>query len=118
MTKRHEPTRVPRRIAEPVQVYLDAPDRNRLERLSDQLGATKSDVLRRALEVLEHNLSNQRAQPSEQIIAIGAEALPSSDPGYDVAREHDRFLAEHESKDWARGQRHAKPRHPAKRRGR
>ena len=41
------------RVAEPVQVYLDPPDRARLERLTTQLEATKSDVLRRGLEALE-----------------------------------------------------------------
>lgn len=43
----------PARVAEPVQVYLDRPDRDRLERLAAQLDATKSDVLRRGLEALE-----------------------------------------------------------------
>lgn len=43
----------PPRVAEPVQVYLQPPDRERLERLTDHLGTTKSDVLRRGLEVLE-----------------------------------------------------------------
>jgi len=40
-------------VAEPVQVYLDRPDRERLERLATELDATKSDVLRRALAALE-----------------------------------------------------------------
>lgn len=56
MTKRRgkEPTR-PRsnRLAEPVQVYLEAPDRERLNRLTAELDATKSDVLRRGLAALE-----------------------------------------------------------------
>jgi hypothetical protein len=39
--------------AEPVQVYLALPDRERLERLTTRLDATKSDVLRRGLEALE-----------------------------------------------------------------
>lgn len=41
------------RVAEPVQVYLQPSDRDRLDRLTDRLGATKSDVLRRSLEALE-----------------------------------------------------------------
>lgn len=40
-------------MAEPVQVYLQPPDRERLDRLTDRLGTTKSDVLRRGLEALE-----------------------------------------------------------------
>lgn len=45
--------RRPARLAEPVQVYLDPPDRERLERLTRDLDATKSDVLRRGLAALE-----------------------------------------------------------------
>jgi hypothetical protein len=45
--------RRPRRVAEPVQVYLDPPDRERLERLAAQLEVTKSDVLRQGLAALE-----------------------------------------------------------------
>lgn len=52
MTSSHE-RRKPRRVAEPVQVYLDQPDQERLQRLAAELDATKSDVLRRALAALE-----------------------------------------------------------------
>ena len=54
MTPDHERSRrrTPR-VGEPVQVYLTTPDRERLERLSAALGATKSDVLRRGLEALD-----------------------------------------------------------------
>jgi hypothetical protein len=45
--------RRPARVAEPVQVYLDPPDRERLERLAARLDATKSDVLRQGLVALE-----------------------------------------------------------------
>ena len=98
MTRSHE--RRPKRVAEPVQVYLDAPERLRLDRLTKQLGATKSDVVRSALEALERSLPTGPDLPYEQIIAIGAEAPASNDPGYDVAREHDRFLAEREVEGW------------------
>ena len=43
-------------MAEPVQVYLDQPDRERLQRLATELDATKSDVLRRGLAALESSL--------------------------------------------------------------
>jgi hypothetical protein len=43
----------PKRVAEPVQVYLNLADRERLERLAARLGATKSDVLRQGLAALE-----------------------------------------------------------------
>lgn len=49
----HEQAKRPSRVAEPVQVYLQPPDRERLDRLTGRLGTTKSAVLRRGLEALE-----------------------------------------------------------------
>lgn len=54
--KQHHESRKSGRVAEPVQVYLERPDRERLERLVSRLDATKSDVLRRGLEALESQL--------------------------------------------------------------
>ena len=85
----------PRRVGEPVQVYLDRSDRQRLERLTDQLDTTKSDVLRRALETLERQLLDPEQHPALQVIGLAADALQAP-AGYDVAREHDRFLSETE----------------------
>lgn len=96
-------------------MYLDAPERLRLDRLTKQLGATKSDVVRSALEALERSLPTGPDLPYEQIIAIDAEAPASKDPGYDVAREHDRFLAEREVEGWT--QRVKRPRSRRRRGG-
>lgn len=93
-----------RRVAEPVQVYLAAADRRRLERLAEQLDATKSDVLRRGLEALERQLVDPEQHPALRIIGMaGEETGPPGPPlDYDVAREHDRFLADSEIASWAR----------------
>lgn len=98
MTKRHDTTK--RRVAEPVQVYLDLPDRRRLERLATQLDLSKSDVLRRGLEALERQIADPAAHPALRIIGIAAGYTRPPSPGYDVAREHDRFLAESEHASW------------------
>ena len=45
-----------------MQVYLDLPDRERLERLASALDTTKSDVLRRALAALESLVSRPAAR--------------------------------------------------------
>ncbi len=72
MTKRHDHSqRRPTRVGEPVQVYLTAPERERLERLAAELDATKSDVVRRALEALE--AATRRAST----IARVSEPLPT-----------------------------------------
>lgn len=96
MTRHHD--KRSSRVGEPVQVYLDRDDRKRLDRLAEQLVASKSSVLRRALESLERELLDPEAHPVLGIIGLargggrpGASELP-----YDVAREHDRFLASSE----------------------
>jgi hypothetical protein len=62
MTKHHD-RRPSKRVAEPVQVYLDRADRERLERLAERLDATKSAVLRRGLEALESQLRPHPGPP-------------------------------------------------------
>lgn len=54
-------------MAEPVQVYLDQPDRERLQRLATELDATKSDVLRRALAALESLLRRPASRAPEPV---------------------------------------------------
>lgn len=54
-------------MAEPVQVYLDRPDRERLERLAAALDATKSAVLRRALVALETSVRRPASRPQEPV---------------------------------------------------
>jgi hypothetical protein len=88
-----------RRVAEPVQVYLDQTERGRLDWLAELLGETKSDVVRRGLEALERQVADPAAHPALKIIGI-AEGRARSAAPYDIAREHDRFLAESEVASW------------------
>ncbi|MGA2384413.1 MAG: ribbon-helix-helix protein, CopG family [Gemmatimonadales bacterium] len=92
------------RVSEPVQVYLERHDRDLLDRLTTRLGASKSDVLRRALAALERQLTDPAQDPILGFIAL-ADLAEGRDPGYDVAREHDRFLAESEEASWRAGRR-------------
>ena len=93
MKDHHEQKSRSKRAREPVQVYLDPPERERLERLTTEMEATKSDVLRRGLEALERELFDPNHHPALQIIGIaGVEHGPECD--FDVAREHDRYLAD------------------------
>jgi len=72
MKRSHDRARHRRdRTAEPVQVYLDLPDRERLERLTAELDATKSDVLRQGLVALE--AQTRHAGPSQ----AAATSLPT-----------------------------------------
>ena len=87
-----------RRVAEPVQVYLRPREKDRLERLTAELDTTKSDVLRRGLEALELQVSDPEHHPVLRI--IGMVSLPD-DPGFDIAREHDEYLAATEIASWS-----------------
>lgn len=98
MTAYHEKRR---RVAEPVQVYLVRSDRDRLEHLAGRLGVTKSDVLRQGLAALERQLADPAAHPALRLIGI-AEREAGAAAHYDVAREHDRALAEGETAAWRR----------------
>ena len=97
MTPNHDTSR--KRVSEPVQVYLDRAQQRRLERLAGELGLSKSDVVRRGLEALESQISDPAEHPALRIIGIASGEKPRA-ADYDVAREHDRFLAESELKSW------------------
>lgn len=86
--------RKPSKVREPVQVYLEAEDARRLERLAQRLEATKSDVLRRGLAALEDQLRDQ--SPLIRLLAV-ADAEEDRGPpvDYDVALEHDRAIADY-----------------------
>ena len=98
MKKRHD--RGPKRVGEPVQVYLAPPERAQLVRLEERLAASKSDVVRQALAALEREVTNPKNDPILALIGI-ADHIEAPDVGYDVAVEHDRFLAESEVASWS-----------------
>jgi Arc/MetJ-type ribon-helix-helix transcriptional regulator len=97
MTKNHG--KAGKRVSEPLQVYLDPRQRRQLDQLAVDLGLTKSDVVRQALEALERQMSDPAEHPALRIIGI-ASAETAKTAGYDIARDHDRYLAESERKSW------------------
>ena len=87
----------PGRVAEaaPVQVYLKGYQRERLERLAERLGTTKSEVVRRGIEALDQQVTDPAQHPLLGFIGLAGEGRDDyAELGYSVAREHDRFLAE------------------------
>jgi len=101
MTSDHDSSRPPKRATEPVQVYLDAEQRDRLERLAAQLDTSKSGVLRQALEALEREVTHPASHPALQLIGM-ADVAPSrpSVADADPARDHDAILADGEVSSW------------------
>jgi len=87
------------REARPLQVYLDAEEQARLQRLADQLGTTKSETVRRGLEALEQAVTDPEAHPALRIIGLVREERPAG--AGDTAREHDTVLADLEEAGWA-----------------
>ncbi len=93
MTNSHD--NPPKRVSEaaPVQVFLDRHDRARLDRLTGQLDASKSEVLRRSLAALERQLSEPDAHPALRLLGLVTDDDGVTD-GADVALQHDRYLAD------------------------
>lgn len=85
-----------------IQVYLRPAERNRLERLTARLGASKSGVVRRGLEALERQLTDPHQHPALGIVGIVPEGSAPPDSPPDVARRHDDALAEDEIASWSR----------------
>jgi Arc/MetJ-type ribon-helix-helix transcriptional regulator len=105
------------REAAPLQVYLVADERQRLERLASQLDATKSDVIRRGLLALERELLSPSAHPALRLIGI-ADAEVDEGGSTDAARDHDQVLAESEEASWSRPTISRGGKRPKKKRGR
>ena len=108
MTSHHDKS-TRRRVAEPVQVYLRPDEKDRLDRLTARLDTTKSDVLRQGLRALESQISDPKQHPVLRIIGM---VHTTDDPGIDVAREHDEYLAATEIASWSDHPR--EPRRPRK----
>lgn len=83
MKKPHDAGGKPKRVAEPVQVYLDTEQRDQLERLSASLGLSRSDVLRRGLAALEF-LSSQAARGRGKRIPLPIYRGRGLQPGVDL----------------------------------
>ena len=88
------------REAAPLQVYLVADERDRLERLADQLDASKSDVVRRGLLALERELLSPASHPALRLIGIADTEMAGAAEA-DAARDHDQIIVETEEASWS-----------------
>ena len=82
-----------RRVSDPtpVQAYLAPEEYEALERLVDQLGTSKSDVIRRGIRAVEREFTDPHRHPALRLIGI-AERKKSCGGKSDPARDHDRHL--------------------------
>ena len=87
----------PRRVREPIQVYLDPDERALLDRLPDDTGLSRAEILRRGLR--RFATEESAASP---MLAFAA-TLAATDLPPDLAARHDKYLGE------AAPERHANP---------
>jgi hypothetical protein len=78
----------PRRVREPVQVYLAADDRDLLNRLTVETGLSKAEILRRGVRSFAKE--KQNASPMLQFL----ESLGDIEAPEGTAVDHDAVLAE------------------------
>ena len=88
----------PKTVREPVQVYLDAPDRSTLERAALASGLPRAEVLRRGLRQFAAELLADES-PALAFLDVAANATPPGLPP-DAATRHDEYLADWELASW------------------
>jgi hypothetical protein len=84
----------PRRVREPIQVYLTSGERDRLDRLAEGLGVSRAEVLRRGIDALAGQALD--VDPLDALVgAFGKPAVPA-----DLAERHDAYLVEDVEREW------------------
>jgi hypothetical protein len=79
------------RVREPVQVYLEGPDLDLLERLGTETGLSKAELLRRGLRRLAGDELIERKPGWSLDVLVGA--MGEGQPA-DLSVRHDHYLAE------------------------
>jgi len=78
-----------RQVREPIQIYVAAEERQLLDALALDTGLSRAEILRRGLKIF----ASQRASepgPMQRVL----ESLQDADWPADIARDHDRHLAD------------------------
>jgi len=82
--------RRPPRVREPIQVYLTPAERSTLDRLAQELGVSRAEVLRRGIETL----GSQRARSFYDAFEPLLGACSSPEAPTDLADRHDDYAAD------------------------
>ncbi len=82
-----------RRVREPVQVYLDAPDREILDRVAQATGLSRAEILRRGLRnfATEALADSSRDRSLRYLVGILGH---QPDMPADLSERHDAYLAQ------------------------
>jgi hypothetical protein len=77
-------------VREPVQVYLDAPDRALLDGVARRTGLSRAEILRRGIRAVAGQMLTERAPGWSLAVLVGA---AGEDAPSDLAERHDAYLA-------------------------
>ena len=80
-----------RSVREPIQVYLTGPDRELLDRLAEQTGLSRAEILRRGLRRVGAELLAVEHPAIRFLDQVTREPWPANMPD-DVAERHDDYL--------------------------
>ena len=80
-----------RSVREPIQVYLARPDRELLDRLAEQTGLSRAEILRRGLRRVGADLMVSDHPALRFLEQITGDEWPADMPD-DVAERHDHYL--------------------------
>lgn len=84
-------TKKPPRVREPVQAWLDAPDSELLDDLSEQTSLSKAEVIRRGIRRLAQDL-DVAGRPFAGLNALSGALDAAADVPADLAARHDEYL--------------------------
>ena len=83
------PRKSPRRVREPIQVYLDVDERALLDRVAAETGLSRAEILRRGLRQFAAEHPGVRSPMLEFM-----ESLRDVDFPADLSERHDDYLAD------------------------
>lgn len=87
-------------VREPVQVYLESPDRALLDQLAEKAGVSRAEVLRRGLRAYGAEIFSTHSPVLRLLEDDAGESLPGAP--VDVAERHDHYLTEWELERWSK----------------
>lgn len=83
--------RSPRRVREPVQVYLESADKELLDRLAERTSLSRAELLRRGLRRLAAEL-HEHAVPGHSLATLVGALGKHPDIPTDLAARHEEYL--------------------------
>jgi hypothetical protein len=94
--------KTPKRVREPVQVYMEPDDKALLDQLAEETSLSRAELLRRGLRRIAADLRGARAPGGSMDLLIGALGTDADIPP-DLSTRHDDYLYPAPHADGSRG---------------